>query len=52
MCTFVPNKSIGELINVSPTNHVYSETFPSESPFIDQNFVLLEIEDNKFDFGY
>ena len=28
---FVPNKSFGQLLNISPKNYIYSETFHSES---------------------
>ena len=30
LCTFVSNKSYGQLLNISPTNRIYSETFHSE----------------------
>ena len=26
-CIFVPNKSFGQLSNISPTNHIYSDKF-------------------------
>ena len=49
LSTFVPSKSFDELLNISPTNHIYSETFHSVfsdiSYIIDQNSVPLEIED-------
>ena len=49
LCTFVPNESFSQLLSISATNHVYSETFHSEFSFIeewftDQDSVLLEIE--------
>ena len=48
MCTFVPNKSIGQVLDISPTNFIFSNTFDSEFLYIevwftDQN--PLEIED-------
>ena len=48
--TFVPNKSFGSLLDVSPVNHTFSKTFNSEYNeiivwFTDQNSQSLEIED-------
>ena len=48
--TFVPNKSFGSLLDVSPSNHIFSKTFNSEYDeivvwFTDQNSKPLEIED-------
>ena len=48
MFTFVPNKSIGQVLDISPTNFIFSNTFDSEFLYIevwftDQN--PLEIED-------
>ena len=48
--TFVPNKSFGILLDISPTNHIFLKTFNSEYDeiivwFTDQNNKLLEIED-------
>ena len=48
--TFVPNKPFGSLLEVSPTNHIFSKTFNSEHDeitvwFTDQNSQPLEIED-------
>ena len=48
--TFVPNKSFGNLLDISPSNHIFLETFNSEYDeiivwFTDQNNKLLEIED-------
>ena len=48
--TFVPNKSFGSLLEISPANHIFLETFNSEYDeikvwFIDQNSQLLPIED-------
>ena len=48
--TFVPNKSFGSLLEISPTNHIFLKTFNSEYNeievwFIDQNSNPLEIED-------
>ena len=51
--TFVPCKSFGSLLDISPTNHVFLKTFNAEYDeikvwFTDQNSELLEIEDNNF----
>ena len=48
--TFVPNKSFGSLLDVSPVNHTFLKTFNSEYNeiivwFTDQNSQSLEIED-------
>ena len=48
--TFVPNKPIGSLLEISPTNHIFLKTFNSEYDeikvwFIDQNSKPLEMED-------
>ena len=48
--TFVPNKPFGSLLEISPTNHIFSKTFNSEYDkikvwFTDQNRQPLEIED-------
>ena len=50
LCTFVPNKSFGSLLDISPSNHIFLKTFNSEYDeikvwFIDQNSEPLEIED-------
>ena len=50
LCIAVANKSFGQLLNTSPTNYIYSLTFPSEFSYIevwftDQNSAQLEIED-------
>ena len=47
---FVPNKSFGLLLDISPQNFVFSKTFASEFLYIkewfsDQNSNPLEIED-------
>ena len=47
---FVPNKSFGNLLDISPSNHIFLKTFNSEYNeiivwFTDQNSKLLEIED-------
>ena len=47
---FVPNQSFGNLLEISPTNHLFLKTFNSkyneiEVWFTDQNSELLEIED-------
>ena len=48
--TFVPNKSFGSLLDISPSNHIFLKTFKSEYDeiivwFTDQNSNPLEIED-------
>ena len=51
LCTFVPNKPFGgNLLEISPTNHIFLKTFNSEYPNIKvlltyQNSQPLEIED-------
>ena len=47
---FVPNKSFGSLLEISPTNHIFLKIFNSEFQniqvwFTDQNSQPLEIED-------
>ena len=47
--TFVPNKSFGSLLHISPSNHIFLRTFNSEYDeivvwFTDQNSKPLEIE--------
>ena len=47
--TFVPNKSFGSLLEISPTNHIFLKTFNSEYNeievwFKDQISKPLEIE--------
>ena len=49
--TFIPNKSFGQLLDISPKNFIFIKTFDSEFSYIelwftDQNSKLLEIEDN------
>ena len=48
--TFVPNKPYGSLLEISPKNHIFLETFSSEFQdirvwFTEQNSQPLEIED-------
>ena len=48
--TFVPNKSFGQLLDISQKNFIFSRIFSSEFSYIevwctDQNSKLLEIED-------
>ena len=48
--TFVPNKQFGSLLEISPTNHIFSKKFNSQYDeikvwFTDQNSQPLEIED-------
>ena len=50
LCTFLPNKLYGSLLEISPTNHIFLKTFNSEYNeinvwFTDQNSQPLEIED-------
>ena len=47
---FVPNKNFGNLLETSPTNHIFLKTFNSEFQeikiwFTDQKGMLLEVED-------
>ena len=47
---FVPNKSFGQLLDISPKNFIFLKTFNLEFPYIevcftDQNPKLLEIKD-------
>ena len=46
---YVPNKLFGNLLEISPTNHIFLKAFNSEFQtikvwFTDQNSQLLEIE--------
>ena len=48
--TFVPNKPYGKLLEITPTNLIFSKTYRSEYSYIevwftDQNLNPLEIED-------
>ena len=48
--TFIPNKSFGQLLDISPKNSIFLKTFNSEFSYIevgfnDQNSKPLEIED-------
>ena len=48
--TFIPNKSFGSLLDISPSNHIFLKTFNSvydeiTAWFTDQNSQPLEIED-------
>ena len=48
--TFVPNKSFGSLLEISPTNHIFLKTFKSEFQevkiwFTDETRKPLELED-------
>ena len=48
--TFVPNKSFGSVLDISPSDHIFLKTFYSEYDeivvwFTDQNSQSLEIED-------
>ena len=47
--TFIPNKPFGSILEISPTNHIFSKRFNSEYDeikvwFTDQNNQPLEIE--------
>ena len=49
LCTFVPNELFGNLLEISPTNHILFKTFNSEYHetivwFTNQNSKRLEIE--------
>ena len=49
MLTFVPNKTFGSLLEISPTNHIFLKTFNSEFQgnktwFTDQTKKTLELE--------
>ena len=48
--TFVPNKTFGSLLEISPSNHIFLKTFNSEFReikvgFTDQKSRPLEVED-------
>ena len=49
--TFIPNKSFGQLLHISPKKLIFLKTFNSEFSYIDevqftdQNYTLLETED-------
>ena len=50
LCTFVPNKSFGQLLDISPKNFIFLKTLNSEFSYIkvwftDQNSKPLETED-------
>ena len=50
LCTFVPNKLFGSLLEISPTNRIFLKTVNSEYDkikvwFTDQSSQPLEIED-------
>ena len=50
LCTFVPNKPFGNLLEISPKNNIFLKTFHSnfeqiEVWFTDQNSQPLEIDD-------
>ena len=50
LCTFVPNKSFGQLLDISPKNYIFFKTFDPDFScivvwFTDQNCKPLEIED-------
>ena len=50
LCTFVPNKSFGQLLGISPQKFIFLKSFYSEFSYIevwftDQNSKPLEIED-------
>ena len=50
LCTFVPSKPFGSLLEISPTNHIFLKTFNSEyveiiTWFTDQNSQPLERDD-------
>ena len=48
--TFIPNKSFGQLLDISPKNFMFLKTYDSEISYIeewftDQNSKQLELED-------
>ena len=50
MCTFVPNKSFGQLLDISPKDFIFLKNFDSdlwyiEVWFTDQSSKPLEMED-------
>ena len=50
LCTSAPNKSFGQLLDISPETFIFLKTFDSELSYIevsftDQNCNPLEIED-------
>ena len=50
LCTFVPNKPFGSLLEISQKKHIFLKPFNSKYDeikvwFIDQNSQSLEIED-------
>ena len=50
-CTFVPKKTIGKLLDISPKDFIFLKTFDLELSYIeayftDENSKPLEIEDN------
>ena len=50
LCTFVPNKAFGKLLDISPKSFTFFKTFDSEFSYIevwltDQNSKPLETED-------
>ena len=50
LCTFVPDNSLDQLLNISPTNPIYAERFPSEFFHIEvwfagQNSMQIKIEE-------
>ena len=53
--TFVPNKSFGQLLDISPKNFIFLKTFASkfsyiEAWFTDQSYKPLEIKKNYFSY--
>lgn len=50
LCTFVWDNSLDQLLNISPTNHMYTERFPleflrTEVWFTGQNSMQIKTED-------
>ena len=46
--TFISNKSLGQFLDISPKNYIFSKTFDSEFSyievwFLDQNYKQLQI---------
>ena len=50
LCTFAPNRSFGQLLDISIQNFIFSKTFDSEFSYVevlltDQNSKPLKVED-------
>ena len=47
MYTFVPNKSFGQLLDISPENFIFLKTFDSEFSYIEVWFTNQSYERDK-----